>query len=99
MGRSKYFFALSGVILLIGALAVGGKGLNLGIDFTSGTRVVAELNQKTDDQGVRDALDPIGLGKAKIQQITGKEFASGQAFQISTDTLTRSERTDRPSRR
>ena len=57
MGRSKYFFALSGVILLIGALAVGGKGLNLGIDFTSGTRVVAELNQKTDDQGVRDALD------------------------------------------
>ena len=93
MGRSKYFFALSGVILLVGALAVGGKGLNLGIDFTSGTRVIAELNQKTDDQGVRDALDPIGLGKAKIQQISGKEFASGQAFQISTDTLTRRERT------
>ena len=45
------------MILLIGALAVGGKGLNLGIDFTSGTRVVAELNQKTDEQGVRDALD------------------------------------------
>ncbi len=93
MGRSKYFFALSGVILLVGALAVGSKGLNLGIDFTSGTRVVAELNQKTDDQGVRDALAPIGLGKAKIQRISGAEFASGQAFQISTDTLTPDERT------
>ena len=93
MGRSKYFFALSGVILLIGALAVGGKGLNLGIDFTSGTRVVAELTQKTDEDAVRSSLDSIGLGKAKIQRISGKEFKSGQAFQISTDTLTADERT------
>ena len=38
MGKSRYFFSMSGVILLIGALAVGGRGLNLGIDFTSGTR-------------------------------------------------------------
>ena len=93
MGRSKYFFALSGVILLVGALAVGSKGLNLGIDFTSGTRVVAELNQKADENNVRDALSSIGLGKAKIQKITGDEFASGQAFQISTETLTGEERT------
>ena len=27
MGASKYFFSMSGVILLIGALAIGGKGL------------------------------------------------------------------------
>src|SRR6202040_4082020 len=31
MGASRYFFSMSGVILLIGALAVGGRGLNLGI--------------------------------------------------------------------
>ena len=35
MGASKWFFSLSGVILLIGALAIGGKGLNFGIDFES----------------------------------------------------------------
>ncbi|MDQ6605836.1 MAG: protein translocase subunit SecD, partial [Actinomycetota bacterium] len=34
MGASKYFFSMSGLILLIGALAIGGRGLNLGIDFT-----------------------------------------------------------------
>src|SRR5471032_546665 len=45
MGASRYFFSMSGVILLIGALAVGGRGLNLGIDFTSGTRITASLNQ------------------------------------------------------
>ena len=35
MGASKWFFSLSGTILLIGALAIGGKGLNFGIDFKS----------------------------------------------------------------
>src|SRR4029078_1318665 len=39
MGASRWFFSLSGVILLIGALAIGGKGLNFGIDFKSGTRI------------------------------------------------------------
>ncbi len=92
MGRSKYFFALSGVILLIGGLAMGAKGLNLGIDFTSGSRIVAELNQKTDEQGVREALAPLGLEKAKIQQLSGGEFKNDQAFQISTEELTTADR-------
>ncbi len=39
MGASKWFFSLSGTILLIGALAIGGSGLNFGIDFKSGTRI------------------------------------------------------------
>lgn len=87
MGASKWFFSLSGMILLVGAFAVGGKGLNLGIDFTSGTRLTAELTQKASEQQVRDTLSPLGLSGAKIQRISGKEFKSGQAFQISTDTL------------
>ena len=92
MGKSKYFFALSGVILLIGALSIGGKGLNLGIDFTSGSRVIAELQQSASEQEIRDTLAPLGLSKAKIQRITGAEFRSSEAFQISTETLTAAER-------
>ena len=48
MGASKWFFSMSGVILLIGALAIGGKGLNFGIDFESGTRVKTELNRSAE---------------------------------------------------
>ena len=33
MGNSRWFFTLSGTILLIGAIAIGGRGLNFGIDF------------------------------------------------------------------
>src|SRR5205823_1011321 len=39
MGASKWFFSLSGTSLLVGALAMGGKGLNFGSDFKSGTRI------------------------------------------------------------
>ncbi len=46
MGASRYFFSMSGVILLIGALAIGGRGLNLGIDFTSGNRVTVGLRAR-----------------------------------------------------
>ena len=35
MGASKWFFSMSGLILLIGALAIAGKGINFGIDFES----------------------------------------------------------------
>ena len=46
MGASRYFFSMSGVILLVGALAIGGRGLKLGIDFTGGTQISVGLQQK-----------------------------------------------------
>src|SRR5215216_6230848 len=41
MGASRWFFSMSGLILLVCALAIGSKGLNFGIDFESGTRITA----------------------------------------------------------
>ena len=92
MGASKWFFSLSGAILLVGALAVGINGLNLGIDFTSGTRLVAELPTQATEQQVRDTIAPLGFGKAKIQKLSGNEFKGQAAFQISTDTVKADER-------
>jgi SecD/SecF fusion protein len=91
MGASKWFFSMSGVILLIGALAVGGKGLNFGIDFESGTRVKTELNRSADENGVRDAIAPSGFGDAEVQRISGSG-AGQNAFQISTTTLNAKQR-------
>ncbi len=41
MGASRWFFSMSGVILLIGSVSLATKQLNLGIDFESGTRIKA----------------------------------------------------------
>ena len=57
MGASRWFFSISGVILLVGALALATKQLNFGIDFESGTRIKVALVEPTDEEGVRDTLD------------------------------------------
>jgi SecD/SecF fusion protein len=87
MGASRWFFSMSGLILLVGALAIGGKGLNFGIDFKSGTRITATLTQKTDENGVRDVMTAQGLGDAKIQKISGNG-QSANTFQVTTKALT-----------
>jgi SecD/SecF fusion protein len=88
MGASRWFFSLSGMILLVCALALGSKGINFGIDFESGTRINVALKQNIDENAVRDVLAQRGLGDAKIQRITGVKGAKGASeFQISTDNL------------
>src|SRR4051812_39934771 len=86
MGASKWFFSFSGVILVIGALALGGKGLNFGIDFESGTRITAAYSKPATEDKLRSVLGAQGLGDAKIQRVSNKELGNN-AFQISTKTL------------
>ena len=73
MGASKWFFSVSGVILLIGALAIAGKGINFGIDFESGARYTASLKQAATVEQVRDAVAPAGLGNAQVQSIDNQD--------------------------
>ena len=61
MGASRWFFSMSGVILLVGALALATQQLNFGIDFESGTRIKVALTKTTDEEGVRDTLDAAGI--------------------------------------
>src|SRR5215210_3079075 len=94
MGLSKWFFSFSGVILLVCSLAVGGKGLNFGIDFESGTRIKTELRQSTDEDGVRSVMADVGQADAEVQKLSGEEIKGDNGFQISTEELTPAQRQD-----
>ncbi len=83
MGASKWFFSLSGTILLIGALAIGGKGLNFGIDFKSGTRIQTAFVKPVSESQIRAVLAPKGLGDAEIQKLTKDKNVGGSGYQIS----------------
>ena len=87
MGASRYFFSMSGAILLIGALAIGGKGLNLGIDFTSGTRIVVGLEHAASQQQVTNLLTSEGVSDPTVQKVTGDKTLGPNAYQISFKTL------------
>jgi SecD/SecF fusion protein len=76
MGKSKYFFTLSGVILLVGALAVGGKGLNFGIDFTSGTSATTTLVKPSTSAQVSTIAQNAGAPSPTVVKVgsTGTRF-------------------------
>jgi SecD/SecF fusion protein len=86
MGASKWFFSLSGTILLVGALAIGGKGLNFGISFKSGTRVQTAFIKPVSEGELASALSVGGYHNAQVQKYTNASIG-GNGYQISTKTL------------
>jgi SecD/SecF fusion protein len=86
MGYSKYFFSASGVILIICAVAIGGKGINLGIDFESGTRIRAALEKPATEDQIREVVAQQGFENAEIQKVEEPELGKN-VIQISTENL------------
>jgi SecD/SecF fusion protein len=86
MGASKWFFSLSGTILLIGALAIGGKGLNFGIDFKSGTRIQTAFVKSVSESQVAEEASSLGLTNAEVQKFNNSSVG-GTGYKISTKTL------------
>jgi SecD/SecF fusion protein len=86
MGYSRFFFTASGMILLVCALALGSKGINLGIDFQSGSRIDVALTKQADEGDLRKVLDANGQGKAEIQRVQDKGPGASK-FQISGEAL------------
>ena len=76
MGKSRWFFSFSGVILAVGAIAIATLGLNFGIDFESGTRITTPLERPASVDQVRETLSPLGYGDAKIQEVDDPELGS-----------------------
>lgn len=83
-GRAKWFFSFSGVVLIAGALAIAGLGIQFGIDFESGTRIKTPLNQDATAEQVRSTIAPLGYADAEIQTATEEGV---KLIQISTQEL------------
>ncbi|MDE9937715.1 protein translocase subunit SecDF [Staphylococcus pseudintermedius] len=61
MKWAKPLFALSGVLIVAGVIILAIFKLNLGIDFTSGTRVDLQSNQKLTQAQVEKTMESIDL--------------------------------------
>jgi len=68
----KKFYSLSICILIVGAVIIGIFKLNLGIDFSSGTRVEILADEKITQEEVTDYVEEIGFPAEKIV-ISGEE--------------------------
>lgn len=69
IGKRKIFYVISTVLLLAGVVSVLFQGLNLGIDFTSGNKMIVQFEQTVDIADLRTALNESGLEGSKIQEL------------------------------
>lgn len=70
--RRKLWFAVSGILLLAGLIALGTRGLNLGIDFTGGSILQRTFESAIDVRKVEEALrkaplSELDLGETQVQ--------------------------------
>jgi SecD/SecF fusion protein len=91
VGLRKYWFGISAVVVAMSLLAIGIKGLNLGIDFEGGTKITASVTEPVAVEDVRSEAADLGLGAA---QIVGRGEAVDDkytGFQIQTEELSTEE--------
>jgi preprotein translocase subunit SecF len=71
MGKAKYFYALSGILLLAGwGSILFGSGIRYGIDFKGGTNVDVRFAQPPNLDKIRSGLAAQGIGNTEIQSIS-----------------------------
>jgi SecD/SecF fusion protein len=98
MRRRNLWFAISGAIIVAGAISLGVRGLNLGIDFKGGTQVTfntqkaysqGDVARVVADAGERDAVvqgrGPSTDGNFKQWQIRTKSLTGAKQSALSQD--------------
>jgi preprotein translocase subunit SecF len=77
MGKAKYFFALSLLLLIVGWSAILLRGgIKYGIDFKGGTNVDVIFAEPPNIDRLREGLRSQGLGNSEIQSVSSNLTAS-----------------------
>ncbi|HEY6067516.1 MAG TPA: protein translocase subunit SecD [Gaiellaceae bacterium] len=88
MRRRYVWFGISAVIILVGAVALGVRGLNLGIDFKGGSQLSFKTPVAHTTGDVRQVMSAQGYADAVIQGRGTSTTGGGyKSFQVRTKAL------------
>jgi preprotein translocase subunit SecF len=88
VGKRKWYFLVSGIIILIGVVFLLSAGLQRGIEFTGGTMMTVSFEQEVSQEELRDELAELGHDDAIIQWSDDAE-----AYIIRTTELSEEDKT------
>jgi len=74
VSKRNWFFLVSGLFILAGIIALAVSGLNLGIEFRSGTTMTLIFEEPVDQAALRTALTDLGQPQAQIQHSSKDAF-------------------------
>jgi SecD/SecF fusion protein len=87
IGRTKYWFAVSGTVLAIGVASLAWQGLNLGIDFEGGSQFTFKTPVAHQIQDIRTQTTTLGITDAIIQGRGQATNGAYKEFQVRTGSL------------
>lgn len=87
IGKRFYFFAISGLVILVGIISLFTFGLRYGIEFSSGSVVRVDFEKAVELDKLRQELAGLGYGNALIQHTEADDYI------IRTHELTGTEKT------
>jgi len=84
VGRQRLWYAISGVFVLISAIALAVRGLNFSLEFTGGSSFTFPASSATNQNAISRVVTAAGGGDATVQ------YTSGTLHQwtVQTSTLT-----------
>ncbi|HSK90737.1 MAG TPA: protein translocase subunit SecF [Euzebyales bacterium] len=83
IGRSRMWFTITAVLLVLCALAIAVRGINFGIDFTGGTSLIIDgATESFTAEDIRGALGELGIEESTVQLTS-----EGSGALISTTAL------------
>jgi SecD/SecF fusion protein len=90
IGRKRFWFAISAVVLIISAISLGTKGLNRGIDFTGGSKLTFVTPKPESVGAATNVVTSAGIKAPQVQGVTSTR--TGQAgsytqFQVESHFL------------
>src|SRR6476659_4601056 len=88
ISRRRLWFGISATVILVSILALGVRGLNLGIDFKGGTQIGFTTPAPTSIEEVRKQAAQVGQASAVIQGRGASTNGNYKSFQIRTESLT-----------
>jgi SecD/SecF fusion protein len=88
MRRRYLWFGLSGAVILAGAIALGTRGLNLGIDFKGGTQIQFNTHKAYSQDSVTRFMQQQGQRDAVVQGRGKSVNSQFKQWQVRTKSLT-----------
>ena len=88
IGKRRSFFVVSLVIIVLGLISLATRGLNLGIDFTSGTLVQLEFEESITASEIEEVLGTSEVANLGVERYSVRTGEDGRIAFIRTDSLT-----------
>lgn len=74
IGKRKWAFLISGLLVLISVIALVTVGLKPGIEFSSGSMLTVSFENDVEYADFKETANGLGYGEVIIQQTTGGDF-------------------------